>query len=58
MNNKKIILVLVGVIVFIGVVFAFKFYNDSAKDRWVCSNGAWVRVGSPHTSQPRTDCPG
>lgn len=52
---KKKIFFSIGIIflIIIGLIFF-----QGKKDKWICKDGLWTRIGSPKFSQPTTPCTG
>lgn len=56
METKKIRIILLGLVVFVIVIF-FGLKSISPEDEWVCQDGKWVTHGNPsEETKPVFDC--
>lgn len=54
MIKGKIIYIILGIIVLTALLLRL----FSKEDNWVCTNGSWVKHGSPMMARPSSSCPG
>lgn len=55
MNPKRLILLLLGILLVIGLATAI-LRLSSGEDNWLCVNGIWVRHGNPAGAKPASGC--
>jgi hypothetical protein len=56
--SQKILLIIVGVIIILGVIILGIRFLSGPEDDWICANGEWVKHGQPNAPMPSTFCPG
>ncbi len=53
---KKIIIILGIIILVLIVIFSLRFIIGGSEDDWICTNGEWVKHGSPSAPMPSKSC--
>jgi hypothetical protein len=56
MNLRKKVMLIAGIILFIGVVVVIYFNFNKPKSNWVCLEGKWVNYGEPAYPKPENPC--
>ena len=53
---KKIILIILGAIIILGIGTLFMLRVLTPEDDWICDNGNWVKHGNPSAEKPSGTC--
>ncbi|MEA3398377.1 MAG: GerMN domain-containing protein [Patescibacteria group bacterium] len=53
---KRIILIFVSLIIFIAIIFGWRFLFGGSEDNWLCQDGEWIKHGSPSAPRPTSGC--
>ncbi len=56
MNNQKILIILIILMVMVGGWFGYKYFVEDLERDWVCIDGEWVNMGVADTPMPDEPC--